>query len=373
MTYWFRPRSWGRLFRNDAALSADWPSPQLIEDNENSAPERRISPAAAPVHVLAGSALIRVKESTLVVERPDEAPFERPLELVSAVHIHGWAGITSPCVAALLAQGTPVVWRGVTGYPIGCSSLLHSAGLEARRAQYRTIGTPRGLQIAQAIVVAKIVNMKGVARRKATLRGREQLEGFAFHIRKAREARTRDELMGVEGAATARYFGMWPDLITDRAGEAEWTGRTRRPPRDMINALLSYAYALLAGECLCAVAASGLDARAGFLHQARAGRPALALDLMEPFRPLIADQAVLAGLNTGQVKPELFEDSEAGIRFTDGGRKLTLDLVEKRLSATLTLPERSEPLTYRTAIGLQAQALALALRDGGTFAPMERA
>ena len=369
MTIWF---PFHRLFERPLTTS-DWPPPALVEENETSASERQLSPVAAPVHVLSGSALVRIKERTLVVERPDTAVFERPLELVSAVHIHGWASVTSPCIAALLAQGTPVVWRGATGFPIGCSAPLHSAGLEARRAQYRIGNAPQGLRIAQTLVAAKIVNMKGVARRKATLRGRGQLDVLTHYARRAREARNRDELMGIEGAATAQYFATWPDLISDRAGDIEWSGRSRRPPRDMINAMLSYAYALLAGECLCAIAAAGLDPRAGFLHQPRAGRPSLALDLMEPFRPLIADQAVLSGVNLGQVKPDLFEESDEGMRFTDAGRRVALDLVEKRLSAAMSLPDRSEQLSYRAAIGVQAQSLAAALRDETPFAALERA
>ncbi|MGE0705878.1 MAG: CRISPR-associated endonuclease Cas1, partial [Vicinamibacterales bacterium] len=220
---------------------------------------------------------------------------------------------------------------------------------------------------------AKIVNMRGVARRKATLRGREQIATLGHYLRQAREARDRASLMGIEGAATARYFATWPDLLSDRAGDLEWQGRSRRPPRDIINAMLSYAYALVAGECLCAAAAAGLDPRAGFLHAARAGRPALAIDMMEPFRPLIADQAVLAGVNNGQVRPDLVEETEGGPRFTEDGRRLTLDLVERRLSIPITLPDRSEPISYRAAIGVQALALATALRDGSPFAAMERA
>ena len=369
MTIWHPLR---RLFERQQPVS-DWPAPTLIEDPEPAQPERQLSPAAAPVHVLAGTALVRVKESTLIVERPDAPVFERPLELVSAVHIHGWGGITTPCIAALLAQGTPVIWRGATGFPIGCSLPLHSAGLEARRAQYRFADAPHGLRIAQALITAKIVNMKGVARRKATLRGRGMLDPLGHLARRAREARNREELFGIEGTATAQYFATWPDLISDRAVDIEWSGRSRRPPRDIINAMLSYAYALLAGECLCAIAASGLDPRAGFLHQPRAGRPALALDLMEPFRPLIADQAVLSGVNLGQVTPDLFEESEEGMRFTDAGRRTAIDLVEKRLSAAMSIPDRAEPLSYRAAIGLQAQALASALRDQSPFVALERA
>lgn len=369
MTFWFPFRS---LLLPKTVTGDEWPPPQLPDEPDESAAERRISPAAAPVHVMAGTGLVRVKENRLIVERPECAHFERPIELVSALHIHGWAGVTSPAVAALTEHGIPVVWRGVNGYPIAVSSPLHISGAEARRAQFEATGKPAGLAVARALVAAKIVNMKGVARRKATLRGRDKLNVLSTHAKAARNARSLEQLLGVEGAATAAYFSVWPDLISDRAGDIEWTGRDRRPPRDIINVLLSYCYALLAGECLCAVAAAGLDPRVGFLHQPRAGRAALALDLMEPFRPLIADQAVLAGVNTGQIKAELFEETDGGLRFTDEGKRIAIDLVEKRLAATLSLPNRSEPLTFREAIGLQARSLAKSLRDATPFNAMER-
>lgn len=369
MTLWFPFRS---LLLPKTEPADAWPPPPVTDEPEEINAERRMSPTAAPVHIMAGTALVRVKQSTLVVERSDCPLFERPIELVSALHVHGWASVTSPAVAALTAQCTPVVWRGVNGYPLAIASPMHSAGVHARRRQYDAVGKPDGLSIAAALVAAKIVNMKGVARRKASLRGREKLNVLSGHAKAASKARSIGQLLGVEGAATAAYFSMWPDLISDRAGDIEWTGRERRPPRDIINVLLSYSYALLAGECLCAVAAAGLDPRVGFLHQPRAGRAALALDLMEPFRPLIADQAVLAGVNTGQIKPELFEDTEAGLHFTDDGKRIAIDLVEKRFASTLTLPQRAEPLTFREAIGLQARSLANSLRDAAPFTAMER-
>lgn len=369
MTLWYSLRA---LLRSTPDTPLDWPPPQVPELADDEDASQRLSPVASPVHILAGSALVRVRDRTLVVEKPDAPAFERPIELVSSLHIHGWAGVTSPTIAALLGQGTPVVWRGATGFPIGWSMPLHTAGLDSRRAQYAAVGTQRALELARAFVTAKIVNMKGVARRKATLRGREKLERLNHDARVAREARSLAQLLGIEGAASARYFAAWPDLISDRAHNFEWTGRTRRPPRDIINALLSYLYALLAGECLCAVVAAGLDPRLGLLHQARAGRPALALDLMEPFRPLIADQAVLTGINTGQVQPTMFDESDEGQRFTDDGRRLAIELYEKRMSATITVEGRSEPMSYRACIEQDARNLSTALREASPFYATER-
>jgi CRISPR-associated endonuclease Cas1 len=161
-------------------------------------------------------------------------------------------------------------------------------------------------------------------------------------------------------------------MISARAGDLAMDKRTRRPPQDEVNAALSYAYAVLAGECLCALTATGLDPRQGFLHKQRAGRPSLAVDFMEPLRTLIADQAVLAGLNHGQFQSEHFSIAHHAVSLADDGRRLMLGLIEQRLAATVTLTDRSGAVSWREAIGLSAQALAKALRSGSAFAPLER-
>ena len=215
MTLWF---SFKRLFGQASALDLDiWPPPEDFEDAEEAGKE--LSPAAAPVHVLSGSALVRIDNGVLVVERPDQAAVERPMELVSALHIHGWATITSPCVGQLVAQGTAVVWRGATGYPVATAMPMHRAGVEARRAQYAGAESAAALGIARALVAAKIVNMRGLVRRRAALPGRDCLDALQQFARRARFAATIDTLMGLEGAATARYFAAWPEMISARAGE----------------------------------------------------------------------------------------------------------------------------------------------------------
>lgn len=161
-------------------------------------------------------------------------------------------------------------------------------------------------------------------------------------------------------------------MISARAGDLTLETRTRRPPQDEVNALLSYAYSVLAGECLAACAAAGLDPRQGFLHRPRAGRPALALDLMEPFRPVIADQAILSGLNHGQIKPAHFRIEGHAVLLTEDGRKLALELLERRFTGAVNIEGRSEAVSWRQAIGLSARALANALKSAKPFEPTER-
>jgi CRISPR-associated endonuclease Cas1 len=369
MTQWF---SWLHFFGGrDLPVETPWPPPQAEEDAAEET--HALSPVAAPIHIAAGSSVARVDNGVLIVERQGEPPYERPLELVSALHVHGWATVTSPCVAQLIAQGSPVIWRGPTGYPIGFAGPLHRAGLDVRRAQYASAGRPAGFAIAQALVAAKIVNMRGLVRRRAALGGRECLVVLQQYARETRQAASMQGLLGLEGAATARYFAAWPNMLAARAGDLTFEGRSRRPPQDEVNALLSYAYAVLCGECLTACTAAGLDLRQGFLHQPRAGRPALALDVMEPFRPLIADQAMLSGLNNGQFKSEHFRREGHAILLTEEGRRLAIGILERRLLGAVTLDGRAEPMTWRDTIGLCARMLADSLRTGQPFRAVERA
>jgi CRISP-associated protein Cas1 len=348
---------------------SSWLPPELPDEAE---PEVRFSPAAAPVHVLSGAAVVRVNNGTLVVERPGEPVFERPVELVSTLHIHGWARVTGGCVARLTAQGTSIVWRGMHGYPVALAQPMHGSGVDVRRAQYAEAAGERGLQIARALISAKIVNMRGVVRRRAGPAGKECLATLAMLAKKAKRAASLSSLLGIEGSATAFYFSSWPHIFTQRAGDVQFDVRTRHPPQNAVNAILSYAYAVLSAECVCALAAVGLDPRLGVYHQPRSGRPSLALDLMEPFRPLIADQAMLTGFNTGQIKSSDAAEESAGWRLGEAGKRVLLDLLEKRLATAISIAGAGAPVSYREAIGRQAAGIAAALQKGAPFEALER-
>jgi CRISPR-associated protein Cas1 len=184
-----------------------------------------------------------------------------------------------------------------------------------------------------------------------------------------------DELLGIEGAAAALYFehfgGMLkceppdelPGLSTGASSSAEFfafdfSGRNRRPPADPVNACLSLAYSLLAKDCLLAVSAVGFDPYVGFFHQPRFGRPALALDLMEEFRPLVAESVVLTAINTGVLTPSDFVRAGHAVNLSPAGRKRFFQVYEQRLGSLLTHPIFNYKVSYRRALELQARLLA---------------
>ena len=171
-----------------------------------------------------------------------------------------------------------------------------------------------------------------------------------------------ETLLGIEGSAAARYFGNFSNLIKNTGEEEGFTfdfkTRTRRPPTDPVNAMLSYAYALLVRTWVVTLSAVGLDPYLGFYHQPRYGRPALALDLMEPFRPLIADSTVIQAINNGEVRPTDFVQAGGSVNLTNDGRKRFIGTFERRMALEITHPLFGYRVSYRRLLELQARLLA---------------
>jgi CRISPR-associated endonuclease Cas1 len=160
--------------------------------------------------------------------------------------------------------------------------------------------------------------------------------------------------------AAARYFGAFGRMLnrtTDGALAFDFEKRNRRPPADPVNALLSYAYALLVRAWTVALTAVGFDPYRGFYHQPRYGRPALSLDMMEAFRPLIADSAVVQAINNGEVRPSDFISSAGSVALTDDGRKRFIGTFERRMSHEITHPLFGYKINYRRLLELQARLL----------------
>lgn len=172
-----------------------------------------------------------------------------------------------------------------------------------------------------------------------------------------------DGLRGIEGEAAATYFGVFDSLVRVEGAEFRFGGRSRRPPLDRINALLSFLYAMLGHDCRSALEAHGLDPQVGFLHADRPGRAGLALDLMEELRPVLADRLALSLVNRSQLRAKDFVLEEAGgVRLTDAGRKLVLVAWQERKREELRHPFLGEAMPLGLIASFQAQLLARHLR-----------
>jgi CRISPR-associated protein Cas1 len=235
------------------------------------------------------------------------------------------------------------------------------------------------LRMARAFIHGKIRNHRTLLMRNHVDAPTNTLVRLKFAAAAALKATSLEQLLGIEGAAAATYFSEFsgmlraPDPGDDdipgvecaapkaRPLSFEFTARHRRPPTDPVNAMLSLAYSILSKDCTIAVAAVGFDPYVGFYHQPRFGRPAMALDLMEEFRPLVAESVVLTAINTRMVTADDFVAAGQAVNLTPSGRKKFLLAYEQRMNSLLTHPLFEYKVSYRRALELQARILAKAL------------
>lgn len=248
-----------------------------------------------------------------------------------------------------------------------------------RREQYRIADDrARASLIARPIVLAKIANQRSVLMRSIrdypanpSLPEIERASNLlAGSIRAAEPCKDIDRLRGIEGDAARVYFDVFDHLIVQQKDAFRFTTRSRRPPLDNVNALLSFIYALLAGDCRAACEACGVDPAVGFLHTDRPGRPGLALDLMEELRPLLADRLALSLINRQQVSGNGFDKTESGaVRMNDKTRKQVLVSWQKRKQKELLHPFLNERVTVGLIPHLQARLLARHIRGDADVYP----
>jgi CRISPR-associated protein Cas1 len=249
--------------------------------------------------------------------------------------------------------------------PVCGNVLLRQAQYEAHRDE------ARATEIARTIVAGKIRNLRQVVARAARdLKAqedaeplRECAEALAHLLVSLPEQADVDAIRGIEGQASALYFDAFDAMITVPSGEFAFRTRTRRPPRDRVNAVLSFLYALLSADCVAACEGVGLDPQFGFLHALRPGRPALALDLMEEFRPVLADRLALTLINRKQLRPEHLEERDGGsVLLTEAGRKIVLGAYQERKKEEVVHPLLKDKAPLGLLPHLQARLLARHLR-----------
>jgi CRISPR-associated protein Cas1 len=237
-----------------------------------------------------------------------------------------------------------------------------------RRSQFRLAEQEYFARtIARRLVAGKIRNQRTLLQRNHVEPNRQALAGMKEMAERAEGAGSLEELLGIEGNAARIYFGEFAGMMKpdEEAGTDplpfEMDGRNRRPPRDPVNAMLSLGYSLLTKDLTVACYAVGFDPYVGFYHQPRFGRPALALDLMEPFRALIVDSAVLTAVNTGMVTARDFVRAGGAVALTAGGRKAFFRAYEMRMDALVTHPLFGYRVSYRRMLEIQARLLARVL------------
>jgi CRISPR-associated protein Cas1 len=325
------------------------------------------------LYVTTQGAGLRKDGENLVVEIDGAERARAPLHMLAAVVLFGPIYMSPALIGACAGAGSTIVLLSRVGRfearvegPVAGNVLL-------RRAQYRMAETPE--DIVRSIVMGKVANQRAVLMRAlrdhgedfdAAERGRieEGTQRMALILRRVNLVANRvDDMRGAEGEAANLYFSLFNLLIRSPDEDMRFSGRSRRPPLDPVNALLSFLYTLLTHDCRSAAESVGLDPAVGFLHRDRPGRPSLALDLMEEMRPIMADRLALSLINRRQLRSRDFETRDGGaVWLRDDARKTVLTAWQERKRQ-----ERRHPFIEETApLGLvpylQAQLLARHLR-----------
>ena len=301
----------------------------------------------------------------LVVSIKGEELRKLPGQQVRAIYCYGAVQLTAQAAETCLELGIDVAWFSPAGRFLGLLRGLPVSGVDARRGQYRLFELPGvRLQLAREVIRAKIHNQRVMLMRNGDQRDSgtgapDRVLQLLAHFRDAAEtARDLPELLGIEGNAAALYFERFDSMLKRREDwKFDWRGRNRRPPRDPVNALISLGYSMLAKELTGVCHAVGLDPFLGFMHQPRYGRPALALDLMEEFRPLTADSVAISLINRGELGPEDFVRSASGTFLNDRGRKAFWEAWFRRLDTEVSHPEFKYKMAYRRMLEVQTRQL----------------
>ena len=327
---------------------------------------------ALPLVVQSQRARVAREGDTLKIADEEQGETTVRLNEVSDVALFGNVAITSPALAALMEREIPVAFHSHGGWFRGIAQGVGHRNVEIRTAQYRSsFDEGFRLRFARDLVAAKIVNQRTILRRnwRGDRDTRKAALGRLDASRKSAGGATAvGELLGLEGDAAATYFRAFAELLappeTAAAGDGaeglapfRFESRNRRPPSDPVNAMLSLAYAMLTRHLTVALATIGLDPYRGFFHAPRYGRPALALDIMEPFRPIVADSVVLSAVNTGEVAAGDFVAGVTGTALTAAGRRRFVGAFERRLSQETTHPLFGYRLSMRRLLLMQARLL----------------
>ena len=334
---------------------------QLAERTEQ--PPRRLVPnesAARPVYVTDQRFNVATASGRLRMKDRDGNIEEVRLLDVSQLNVYGHVQVTTAALRACFDREIPVAWFSHGGWFTGIAHGLPSKNVELRRRQ---VATPpeRSLALARAAVAGKIRNCRTLLRRNGRNVDGKVLSSLQELIASASWASSAASLLGYEGTAARLYFSQFSKMLRVDAslpGEAfAFEHRNRRPPRDAVNCLLSYVYGLLVKDLTVVTNIVGFDPYLGFYHRPRFGRPALALDLAEEFRPIVGDSIVLTVINNGEVRENDFVVRAAGVALSASGRKAVIGAYERRMDQEVRHPTLGYTVTYRRVLEVQARML----------------
>lgn len=322
---------------------------------------RRLHPARddkVPLYVQENGARISLNGNKLVIQSRDSPAVSARLTNTSQVVLWGNTQITTPAIRALLERGIPVSFFSYGGWYYGRATGFETKNVALRVAQHQAAADPAFcLKLACGLVASKIRNCRTLLRRNHEASDPVVLGELEQLARKAEDCAAIESLLGIEGTAARYYFQAFTGMLKRAVSSFDFEGRNRRPPRDPINALLSFTYSLLSKDFAITVTAVGLDPLLGFFHQPRFGRPALALDLMEEFRPIVADSVVIGALNNETITAGDFVSRSCGVALKPAARRKLILAYERRMDQLVTHPVFGYRISYRRVLEVQARLL----------------
>uniref|UniRef100_A0A832G8K5 CRISPR-associated endonuclease Cas1 n=1 Tax=Ignavibacterium album TaxID=591197 RepID=A0A832G8K5_9BACT len=336
------------------------------------------------LYITSDDAYVRKEHETFVVEIKDsegnwKKAFQAPVNSIENIVCFGFKPLTPQLMAFCAERNVGISYLDEYGRFLARVYGAQKGNVLLRKAQYAISDNEfESLKIAKPIIAAKVANYRNLLLRHQ--RNHPDIspdsvyhasELLGNRLQKIQNAETLNELIGYEGECATIYFGELSNLITAQKDDFKFTQRSKRPPLDPANALLSFLYAILANDVRSALETVGLDPQVGFLHQIRPGRPSLALDLMEEFRAYLGDRIMLNLINLKQVTIKDFEFRESGeVRISDSARKEILTAYQKRKQEEITHPFLGEKMTIGLLPHIQAQLLARYIRgDLETYPP----
>ena len=330
--------------------------------------------------VLTQGAYLKKEGQAIVVRIEKTDRLRLPMINIAAIVCFGRVSCSPYLLGACAQRGIAISFMTEHGRFLAAVNGFTPGNVLLRREQYRRADSPEATAtIARACIVGKLANYRTVLRRanrdqqksESTDRIERMANRIDLKLKTLQSGLGLDQLRGAEGDATADYFAVFNELITSQKERFSFTSRSRRPPLDPVNAMLSFLYSMLTNDMRSACESVGLDAAVGFLHRDRPGRPGLALDLMEELRPVLVDRVVLSVINRQQVNIAGFiKEPGGGIRMDDATRKELVGAYQKRKSEEITHPFLQEKMTLGLVPLIQARLMARFLRgDSDAYPP----
>ena len=323
------------------------------------------------LYITSDDAYVHKERETFVVEINNQKVFQAPVHSIENIVCFGFKALSPPLMAFCAENSVGISYLSENGRFLARVYGAQKGNVLLRKSQYAIADNEvESLAIARPIIAAKVTNCRNLLLRHQRNHPDEASDSIAIvasslgsRLGVIQRSDSLDELRGHEGECASLYFGVLSSLITAQREDFVFSLRTRRPPLDPANALLSFLYAILVNDVRSALETTGLDPQVGFLHQLRPGRPSLALDIMEEFRAYLGDRIMLNLINLKQVTKSDFEIRESGeVRISEEARKTVIGAYQKRKQEEITHPFLGEKMTIGLLPHIQALLLARYVR-----------